>query len=296
MEMNPFLCAVMGPTASGKSALAEALAIETGAQLINADAFQVYRGMDIGTAKPADRQAYELLDLKNPDESFGVGEFASRVSAILKGLFAEGRSAIVVGGTGLYVRALMDEYADLADAPDPQLRASLGMLDHEERLERLDRLDPDAAKKVDRKNPVRVQRALERAVSPKSSFTWNLPDFRKVEVAVVPDPAVTKASIENRVHEMVHNGWIGEVERLVNEGYGKNDPGFRAIGYRTILKLIRNEMEKEDAVATTIAETNAYAKRQRTWLRSEPNLHILDADDPLADVRHRLVENERNYL
>src|SRR5688572_23240532 len=122
---KPFLLAVMGPTASGKTDLAEHLADETGAQLINADAFQVYKGFDIGTAKSVNANRYELIDIREPDESFGVGEFVQLANAELERLFAGGTSAIVVGGTGLYVRALFEEYEAMSGPPDPQLRADL---------------------------------------------------------------------------------------------------------------------------------------------------------------------------
>src|SRR5205085_344215 len=115
----------MGPTASGKSSLAEALAEQLDAQLINADAFQVYRGMDIGTGKSSCKERYLLLDLVSPSQQFGLGEWLRLAVVELERLFAEGRSAIVVGGTGLYIRALMEEYAEISSAPDPQLRSEL---------------------------------------------------------------------------------------------------------------------------------------------------------------------------
>jgi tRNA dimethylallyltransferase len=278
----------MGPTASGKSDLAEALAAEIGAQLINGDAFQVYRGLDIGTGKPDDRGRYELLDLKNPDEGFGVGEYILRANAILERLFAEGRHAVVVGGTGLYIRALFEEYVDLANEPDPELRIRLNGMTLEEKQAELEAKAPEVAARIDRQNPVRVQRALERVIGGSTSLDWHLPPFRKLKLAIVPDPADTELRVANRVRSMVHNGWVREVEELRDAGYGPDDPGFRALGYRTLWRHLEGEFGLEEATATTIAETRRYAKRQRTWLRSEPNLTELDRDDPLNAARRRL--------
>jgi tRNA dimethylallyltransferase len=291
--MTPILIAVMGPTASGKTALAEALADDLGAQLVNADAFQVYRGMDVGTAKPAARDRYLFLDLRDPNEGFGVGEFTSLAQQALAELYAQGRHVVVVGGTGLYIRALLEEYSGMAAPPDPELRASLNRLHAEEGVEELARrlieLDPDAAARIDIKNPARVKRAIERATSPTEAPAVALPPFRRLKVALSPEPAILEQRITLRVEAMVQNGWVQEVERLVQAGYGPDDPGFRAIGYRQIWRAMAGEVELEEAVTTTIVDTKRYAKRQRTWLRSEPNLSVLDLDpDPLAVVRERI--------
>lgn len=286
--MSPLLIAVMGPTASGKSDVAETLASDLDAQLLNADAFQIYRGMDIGTGKPADRDRYELLDLKDPREGFGVGEYVLRANEILEALFENGRHAIVVGGTGLYVRALFEEYVDLANEPDPELRIRLNGMSLEEKRAELEAIAPEVAARIDRQNPVRVQRALERAIGGTTTLEWRLPSFRKVKFAIVPEPADTEVRVANRVRSMVHNGWVREVEELRDAGYGPDDPGFRALGYRTFLRHLQGEFGLEEATATTIAETRGYAKRQRTWLRSEPNLITLDRDDPLNEARRQL--------
>lgn len=286
--MSPLLLAVMGPTASGKSDLAEVLASELDAQLVNADAFQIYQGMDIGTGKPTDHERYALLDLKRPDEGFGVGEYVIRASELLSGLFAAGRNTIVVGGTGLYVRALFEEYVDLANEPDPELRIRLNGMTLEEKQAELEARAPEVAARIDRQNPVRVQRALERAIGGTTALEWRLPPFRKMKLAIVPEPADTEIRVESRVRSMVHNGWVREIEELRDAGFGPDDPGFRALGYRTLWRHLEGEFGLEEATATTIAETRGYAKRQRTWLRSEPNLIQLELGDPLNAARRHL--------
>ena len=274
----------MGPTASGKTALAEALAEELDAQLINADASQAYIGMSIGTAKPEDTHRYKLLDLKTPDEQYGAGEFCRLASAELDELWDKGRSAVVVGGTGFYLRALFEQYEGLEDQPDPVLRDNLNRRRESEGLESLVQellaFDPDAATRIDLKNPNRVTRALERAIQPSVPSLISLPPFRKIKLGLNPQVDQLFDRISTRVNTMMHNGWIQEVRDLLEAGYTRESPGFRAIGYSDVARYLDEEIELEEVIATTIATTVRYAKRQRTWLRSEPKLNILQSGEP----------------
>ena len=269
----------MGPTASGKTALAEGLADGLDAALVNADAFQAYRGMDVGTAKPQDKARYRLLDLKTPDEPYGVGEFCVRAAAELEALHREGRSAIVVGGTGQYVRALFEEYRDLMPDPDPALRAHyearLGNEGLAALAAELARRDPALAARTELRNPVRVTRALERLDDPRGPLAFRVPYAKRLKLAVSVDKAELDARIARRAGTMMHNGWVEEAERLRGEGYGPGDPGFRAIGYRTLSALLDGDLATEKAEREIVRETVAYAKRQRTWLRSEPGLRTV---------------------
>ena len=279
MSTAPFLLAVMGPTASGKSALAETIAEQTGAQLINADAFQVYRHLDIGTAKPTDRARYELLDILDPGESFGVGAWVQRALPILRNLYAEGRSAVVVGGTGFYIRALFEEYDAMDAAPDPALRAEL-----DARLARdgvaamfaeLQAQNPALAARVDRQNPVRVRRALEKSLSSAPKVPVQLPGFRKAKIGIEGPSEILTERIADRVRNMVQIGWLEEIARLAEAGYSPGDPGLRAIGYGAMWCHQFEGWSLDEAIAKTIVETRQYAKRQRTWLKSEPHLKML---------------------
>lgn len=278
----PLLIAIMGPTASGKTEVAEGLADAFGAQLVNADAFQIYRGMDIGTAKPERKSEYRLVDIRDPSEGFGVGEFVGLAQEVLAQCWKARTSVIVVGGTGLYIRALFEEYAEMGHAPDPDLRLRLDQLSLEDLVKELLRLDEATALKVDLKNRVRVQRALERIYSPKPSVPVRLPPFQKCKYAVIRDSVETNDRITMRVESMMQRGWLDEVRGLLEAGYSEFDPGFRALGYRALWRHLKGEIELKEAVATTIAETRQYAKRQRTWLRAEPNLVALDSGHALA--------------
>jgi len=274
--VKPLLVAVMGPTGSGKSDLAEALADQIGGRLINSDAFQVYRGLDIGTGKSPRKAEYAVMDILDPQEQYGVGAFLRDAVAACTETFAAGRPAIVVGGTGLYSRALTEGYAELAAPPDPALRLALAARPIEDLVFELREKDPDLAERTDARNPVRVRRALERLASPSVKVTVKLPDCRVVKLGLVVDPAVLAKKIESRTRSMMHNGWVAEVERLRDAGVRVGDPGMRAIGYSTIWDVIEGRTTREEAVQRIAQQTAAYAKRQRTWLRSEPRLNLIE--------------------
>ncbi len=276
----------MGPTASGKTALAEELADRLDAVLINADAFQVYRHMHIGTAKPVDRSRYELLDLIEPSESFGLGDWLRRAQGVLNLAFEAGRSAVVVGGTGLYVRGLMEAYAGIWPAPDPELRAELERRQATEGLaalfEDLSRRAPDVAAKTDAANPARVRRALERVLGGGAPAFVELPAFRKLKLALDLELPKLYLRIGHRFDHMVQNGWLAEVEELDRKGFGPTDPGFRALGYRELWGHLKGEMSFEEAKERAVLATRRYGKRQRTWLRTEPRLKVFSSE--LADT------------
>lgn len=270
----------MGPTASGKTALAEALASELDAQLINADAFQIYRGLDIGTAKPSEKDLYRLIDIRDPVEPFGVGEFVALASEVLRELHPQGRSAIVVGGTGLYIRALTQGYTEMRPLPDPALRSELMRREAVHGLpslySELARVDPEVAARIDSQNPARVRRALEKALDPHPPIKIELPNFRQRKIAICPNIENCNARIDLRIRLMVQNGWVDEARRLVGEGIPGDAPGLRAIGYRGLMDHVRGVLSLEAAMEGISLETRQYAKRQRTWLRSEPNLWVLE--------------------
>lgn len=278
----------MGPTASGKTGLAEALADRLGAVLLNADAFQIYRGLDIGTAKPEDKSRYRLLDLREPNETFGVGEWVQLAQRELEDAYQSHKDVVMVGGTGLYIRALMEQYDSMQGPPDPGLRAELNARLEQEGLpslvDELKLLNPAAYETVDRANPARVIRAIERARTPPVQVKIQIPAFQRLKFAIDVPSTTLQGRIENRVRQMVQNGWSLEIEGLRKKGFLPTDPGLRAIGYRSMWRaFVVGDMTIEEAIEATALETRRYAKRQRTWLRSEPNLNWLSAspgDDP----------------
>jgi tRNA dimethylallyltransferase len=286
------LIAVLGVTASGKSALAEALADHLGAVLINGDAFQVYRGMDIGTAKPTDKSRYRLLDLKEPSEGFGVGEWVTLAANEANLAYEAGQDAIVVGGTGLYIRALFEEYRDLKSGPDPEFRASISRRLETEGLAalvaELKSLDPDS--RIDVANPARVKRALERLATPSEPLDFKLPPFDRIKLGIDAPTIETDIRIEERVDRMLAGGWVDEVAKLRKNGFGPGDPGFRAIGYSELWQLIAQNGSLPDARESIVRETRRYAKRQRTWMRREPHLKTIGWGDVGELSRRALTE------
>ncbi len=266
----------MGPTGIGKSDLAERLASSLNAVLVNADAFMVYRGFDIGTNKPDNRGDYQLLDIRDPTESFGVGEWISLALPILQDAFNHHRSVVVVGGTGLYMRSLFEEYSAMEGEPDPELRQSL--MDDEAKLglpalaDRLQRIDPTTAARIDLRNPARVRRALEKALDPRPSIKFQLPDFRKTKLGLICDPDILEKRLSERIEEMFAKGWADDVRWHLSQGVSPRAPAMRAIGYDTMIEFVGGSMTASEAKDKIAIATRQYAKRQRTWLRSERDI------------------------
>ncbi|MBS1705802.1 MAG: tRNA (adenosine(37)-N6)-dimethylallyltransferase MiaA [Armatimonadetes bacterium] len=292
MERQPKLIAVMGPTGSGKSLLAEWLAEQLDAQLISADAFQIYRGFDIGTNKPQDTSRYRMIDIRNPDENYGVGEYVLEVAETLSGLYSSGRNAVIVGGTGLYIRALMDEWKEMHGHPDPELRAELErqLAEHgcDHLVQQIRSLDPDVAASIDMQNPVRVRRALERLLSPQTPLQFSLPPYTKTKIALVPETAALNDRIASRTDSMLASGWPEEVQTILQAKLPKQAPAWRAIGYDFLSEYLEGTLDWGQMRDKIVDETRRYAKRQRTWIRSEQNVLRLEVPLPLAQITPEL--------
>lgn len=282
---SPKLAVVMGPTASGKTAFAERLADELHAQLINADAFQVYIGMDIGTAKSPRKDDYLLTDIVEPSQQFGFGEWVQLASQELSRLYQEKRSAVIVGGSGLYIRALTEGFDSIYPAPPPELRERLNTIFSREGLaglhHELARIRPLAEFAIDLQNPVRVIREIERQHAGPPRPVPSLPPFETVKSAILAPKEETALRIEKRYDEMIEQGWIDETAGLIKSGYCSDDPGFKAHGYRRICEFLEGRLGASDLRRLTILEIVQYAKRQRTWLRKEPNVKFIESKDAL---------------
>ena len=256
----PPLAAIVGPTASGKTDLALALAQRLPVEILVADSRQVYRGMDIGTAKPdaAARAAvpHHLLDLVDPDASFTVADWVARARRLVPEIWGRGRLPLVVGGTGLYVSALVDGH-DLASQPrSPDLRRELAVELETEGLPalaaRLETLDPGTAAVTDLRNPRRVLRALERVIAgggasqPPASDPW---PGRVAMIGVVRPRPVLDARIAQRSAWMFANGLLDEVRALAAHDHGADLPALSGHGYREALAVLAGELSLDDAVA-----------------------------------------------
>jgi tRNA dimethylallyltransferase len=294
---------ILGPTATGKSALAMAVAEARGGEIVNADALQVYRGFDIGTAKPspADRARvpHHLLDVLPPDEPLSAGQFATLARAAVADVRSRGRLPILVGGSGLYLRAVL---AGIADIPpvDRRLRAWLAARSARHGLPALRRwlaaVDPATAARTSGGDTQRTLRALEVALGTgRRQSDWiaaqppSAGPLAAVRVGLTLPRAVLYDRIAGRVHAMLASGWVREVGNLLKAGLDPGLPAFQAIGYRQLAQHLRGEIGLDQAVEETIRATRRYAKRQLTWFRREPDVTWLAAESLPADSSRALA-------
>ncbi len=282
--MNESIVAVVGPTASGKTALAIALAEKFGGEIVSADSRQVYRGMNIGTAKPTQEEMravpHHLIDIKDPDEPYTVAEYKTDAITAIHAITAHGKLPIIAGGTGLYVDAVLDNLDIPKVAADPELRARLEKEIEEKGLaaafEKLITLDPEAAYIVDPKNPRRVVRALEVALVTGLPFTAqrkkNPPLFDAFRIGLNPPPDILRERINARADQMLRDGLIKEVSALV-EKYGPDCAALDAIGYREVIAHLRGDLSLDAAATLIKTNTWRYAKRQITWFKKNSGVH-----------------------
>jgi len=278
---------VAGATATGKSALAMELAEHLGdLEIVAADSRQVYRGMDIGTAKPTAaeraRVAHHGLDLVDPDEPFSVADYRRQVLPALAGIAERGRAALLVGGTGLYLRAVADGLALDEAGPDHALRTELeGRLRQagpEALAAELQQLAPRLAENTDLANPRRVIRAIERArqlgdrpLPPPEGYS-----APSLWLGLSLEPGEHRRRIRERAERQFQEGFLEEAADL-RARYDPVSPAFSAVGYREAFACLAGELDEPAAVEATIARTWAYARRQRTWFRAESRIEWLDA-------------------
>jgi tRNA dimethylallyltransferase len=285
----PAIAAIVGPTAAGKSALALALAGRLPLEIISADSRQVYRGMDIGTAKPSAGEraavAHHLIDLVAPDEPFTVADWVAAARALLPQVAARERLPLIVGGTGLYLSALLDGFDFERQAWSPDLRARLDLELSSKGLpplaERLRRLAPAVAAATDLRNPRRVLRALERAeagdVEPPRATPYA---GRALLIGLRLPREELRGRIERRARHMLSAGLLDETQRLLRAGYRTALPSMSGIGYAEAARYLAGEWNLEETVAAIVQRSVQLAKRQMTWFRRDPRISWLDAGDP----------------
>jgi tRNA dimethylallyltransferase len=283
--------AIVGPTASGKSALAMRVAERLGGEIVSADSRQVYRGMDIGTAKPTVRERerirHHLIDVADPGERYDVLRYQRDARAALTEVRAREHAALVVGGTGLYVRALLDGL-DLASLPhDPAVRARLESEDPAMLHDRLRAIDPDAASRVDARNRRRLVRYLEVATIAGGPVTRvRSASIAALRIGLRPPREVLVAAIERRVREMVDAGVLDETRALVARGIDPRLPSMSAHGYVHWAAHLRGEADLETAIALTARDVRAYSRRQMTWFRRDAAIRWFDptVTDPVEEI------------
>ncbi|KSU72788.1 tRNA dimethylallyltransferase [Pseudarthrobacter enclensis] len=285
---TPPVVAVVGPTGSGKSDLAVSLALELGGEVVNADAMQFYRGMDIGTAKitHAERKGvpHHLLDILDVTQEASVSDFQHQARQVIADIHARGKRAILVGGSGLYVRAALDvlEFPGTDPTVRRTLEAELAAHGRAAMLARLRDVDPASAERLS--DDRRIIRALEVHQLTGRPFSSFMPRREYYQPAVQIGLAVERAALHERlaarVHAMVDAGLLEEVRRLDAAGLRAGKTACRALGYAQFLQVIDGSATVAEAAEATIVATRQFARRQLTWFRADPRITWLDWQDP----------------
>jgi len=292
-DKRPKVIVIAGPTASGKTDLAVDLARALSAEIVNADAMQVYRGMDIGTAKPTHREqrgiSHHLLDVVNPDEDFNAAIYRRMALPIVNEICSKGKTCLVVGGTGLYIRGLI---GGLMESPpsDPELRERLRMeceIHGTAKLhEKLESLDPERAERIHPNDGVRIIRAIEinYLSDLRSSDLMKRHGFRERSLnALKLCLHVDREDLYHRINErsvkMADKGLIEETRDLLKKGYSPDLKSMKAIGYRHVIRYLQGEWSLEETITKLKRDTRRYAKRQLTWFRAEPGIIWVDPKD-----------------
>jgi tRNA dimethylallyltransferase len=287
-----------GPTAAGKSAVALALARRLDAEIVSADSMQVYRGMDIGTAKPApaERAAvpHHLIDVVGISGSFDVARYVALARAAIADIQRRGRLPLVVGGSGLYLRALTEGLSDLPDS-DPQLRAEIEAMGVDRVLEELRRVDPETAATIDTRNFRRVVRALEicRLTGRRSSALRRQWDAARTTPmhGLERDRDDLRARCDARVEAMFRAGLVDEVRALLPRGLAENRTARQAVGYREVIAHLAGGPSLGQTIELVRRHTRQLAKRQLTWFRHQTRVQWLRVarDEPPSITAERLA-------
>lgn len=298
--------AILGPTASGKSAVAMAVAMSdsgrrNGVELISIDAMQVYRGMDIGTAKPSMEERslvpHHMLDIVDPSDVFTVAEFQAQYRNVLADLQMRRTLPILVGGTGLYLRAVVDDMDIPGTWPEVRARLDSEAADQGSEVlwERLHREDPKAASKMEPTNARRIVRALEvleGSGRPFSSFGPGVDEYPPTpvrQVALRWDRDVLRGRIRRRVHDMMQAGLLDEVRSLMGGGLSRT--ARQALGYKELIDHLEGRMNLETAVDSVIVHTSQFAIRQERWFRRDPRVIWFDVHkDPVDEVVPHIID------
>ena len=290
------ILAIVGPTGIGKTDLALRVGVHMPIEVVGADSRQVFRHMDIGTAKPTPDQLAEvphhLVSVVDPDFSFSLGEFMPRVKQAIRNVKYIGKMPVIVGGTGQYVMALVESWNVPSVAPDPDLRRELEIQLRSGGLEalvkRLESLDPLAARSVDRMNPRRLTRAIEVAYA----GLRDRPRFSEAEldislIGLTTDRQNLYTIVDRRVDRMMKRGFVDEVESLLSMGYDAGLPSMSGIGYRELVDHVQNRFSLDEAIRTTKMRTHRFIRQQYNWFSlNDPRIRWFDTDNIEAAVEY----------
>jgi tRNA dimethylallyltransferase len=303
------LVAVAGPTGTGKSELALRLAEEFGGEVVNCDSLQIYRYFDIGTAKLplAERRGipHHLMDILDPDQVFTAGEYARRGRAALADISARGRLPVIAGGTGFYLRALLEGLFP-GPARDAALRERLAARERRRpgSLHRLlARFDPQAAARIHAHDVPKVTRALEVCLLTRRPVTElfragrdALQGYRALKIGLAPDRDRLYGRLDERCRRMFESGLVEEVRHILGLGFPATCKPFESHGYRQAVQMLRGELTAKEALFYAQRNTRQYAKRQMTWFRKEPGMQWLKGFGEDEDVQNAAAARVREFL
>lgn len=303
---------IVGPTATGKTAIAIALAAQINGEIINADSVQVYRGLNIGAAKPTLRErekiTFHLLDVVDPDENFTVAAWKAQAEAAIEDIFRRGKQPIICGGTGLYIRALLDNWSMAATPADPQIRdrlqAELCVIGAQALHTRLAHVDPVTAARLHPNDTVRILRALEVYLvkgTPISVYQAedriNRPPRQAIRFGLTLSRPALYERIDRRVNVMLQSGLEAEVRALLAKGYSPALSSLRSLGYSEMVDHILGNMENDEAVEAIKLHTRQFAKRQQTWFNADKSITWLESVDKSPDqVAAQIKESAQSAI
>lgn len=305
MQSLPKVICLMGPTASGKTGLAVELVQKFPVEIISVDSALIYRGMNIGTAKPdaatLRKAPHRLIDIRDPSEAYSAAQFCEDAKREIEGIFSQGKTPLLVGGTMLYFSALQQGLSDLPSS-DPEIRAAIKKERETYGLEalhaRLSKVDPQSAARIHPNDPQRIQRALEVYDMTRKSLTeWHAAQAKDAanyhfqNFAIAPDDrSVLHDRIQIRFDEMLTQGFVEEVKHLIETGKLIPDtPAMRSVGYRQVYEYLQGNLTYETMREKAIIATRQLAKRQLTWLRNWPTpITWLDPNSPLVTFNSNL--------
>ena len=295
-DNKPALLVLVGPTAVGKTALAIKVAKHLNTEIISADSAQVYKRLDIGTAKPTppERKSarHHLIDIVEPDQNFSVADYQKLAYEKIEQLLRVGKLPFLVGGTGLYISAVIHGYAFGQKGANKELRDTYERLADTEGLEqlheKLKRIDPETASKIHPNDRKRIIRALEvynlegKPISKQVNETnRESPPYSSLIFGLYMEREKLYQRIEQRVDDMLEQGWLEEVRNLYNHGYNEKDPGMQVLGYRQLIEYLKGEKDWEETRSEIKKQTRNLAKRQLTWFRREKSINWLTISEKI---------------
>ena len=305
--MEPKVIVIIGPTCSGKTALSLLLAEKLKAEIISADSRQIYKELDIGTAKPSfeelSKVKHHFINILNPDEIYNVSQFENDALQIIEGLISKNITPIVSGGSGLYIKALVDGIFDSVDT-DENFRKVLiekkNVFGNEYLLNELAKVDPESAAKMLPQNWKRIIRALEVYHLTGETIGFHQrkhkreKSFNFVQYGLRWDRATLYSNIENRVDEMIEAGLVIEVKNLLLKGYSKNLNSLNTVGYKEIISHLEYEISLERAIELIKRNTRRFAKRQLTWFRPDNRIiwHDVKSQKDLNIIAETIIRRE----